>query len=106
MIRTSCHTHSVQVIAMFCNRKVLCLAALATQTRSAPCVGHEATDTGLAYAPVSQAHGHHHTQFNVLPCCTAAQTRSDHRVCVWGGWHKALVVGSVSLWRRLLASRL
>ena len=24
----------------------------------------------------------------------------------WGGWHKALVVGSVSLWRRLLASRL
>ena len=30
------------------------------------CLGHEATDTGLAYAPVSQAHGHHHTQ------------------CVWG----------------------
>ena len=23
-----------------------------------------------------------------------------------GGWHKALVVGSVGLWRRLLASRL
>ena len=23
-------------------------------------MGHEATDTGLAYAPVSQAHGHHH----------------------------------------------
>ena len=23
--------------------------------------GHEATDTGLAYAPVSQAHGHHHS---------------------------------------------
>ena len=23
-----------------------------------------------------------------------------------GGWHKASVVGSVSLWRRLLASRL
>ena len=37
---------------------------------------HEATDTGLAYAPVSQAHGHHHTQFNVLPCSTAAQTSS------------------------------
>ena len=32
--------------------------------------GHEATDTGLAYAPVSRAHGHHHIQFNVLPCCT------------------------------------
>ena len=29
-----------------------------------------------------------------------------HTVCVWGGgWHKALVVGSVGLWRRLLASR-
>ena len=32
------------------------------------------------------------------------------RVCQWGGgrgggWHKALVVGSVRLWRRLLASR-
>ena len=30
-------------------------------------------------------------------------------VCAWGGggggWHKALGVGSVSLWRRLLASR-
>ena len=23
--------------------------------------GHEATDTGFAYAPVSQSHGHHHT---------------------------------------------
>ena len=32
-----------------------------------PHMGHEATDTGLAYAPVSQAHGHHHTQFNVSP---------------------------------------
>ena len=39
-------------------------------------LGHEATDTRLAYAPVSRAHGHHDTQFNVLPCCTAAQTRS------------------------------
>ena len=38
--------------------------------------GHEATDTGLAYAPVSQAHGHHHTQFNVLSCCTAVHTSS------------------------------
>ena len=42
----------------------------------AKCSGHEATDTGLAYAPVSQAHGHHHTRFNVLPCYTAAQTSS------------------------------
>ena len=47
-----------------------------------PPLGHEATDTGLAYAPVSQAHGHHHTQFNVLPCCTAAQTRSVPNVAL------------------------
>ena len=34
--------------------------------------GHEATDTGLAYAPVSQAHGHHHTVqcFALLHCST------------------------------------
>ena len=41
--------------------------------------GHEATDTGLAYAPVSQAHGHHHTVqcFALLRCsCTTAQTSS------------------------------
>ena len=33
-------------------------------------MGHEATDTGLAYAPVSQAHGHHHTVqcFALLHC--------------------------------------
>ena len=31
--------------------------------------GHEATDTGLAYAPVSQAHGHNHiVQFSSLHC--------------------------------------
>ena len=33
---------------------------------------------------------------------------TDSLLFVWGGrggWHKALVVGSVSLWRRLLASR-
>ena len=32
--------------------------------------GDEATDTGLAYAPVSQAHGHHHTVqcFALLHC--------------------------------------
>ena len=34
------------------------------------------TDTKLAYTPVTQAYGHsHHSQFIVLSCCTAAQTR-------------------------------
>ena len=47
-----------------------------------PHMGHEATDTGLAYAPVSQVHDHHHTKFNVLPCCTAAQTRSVPNVAL------------------------
>jgi hypothetical protein len=36
--------------------------------------GHEATDTGLAYAPVLQAHGHHHTvQCFALLHCSADQ---------------------------------
>ena len=43
--------------------------------------GHEATDTGLAYAPVSQAHGHHHTvQCFALPHCSA-----DHFCTTPGG---------------------
>ena len=52
--------------------------------RGPPCVarfivfalwgGHEATDTGLAYAPVSQAHGHHHSvQCFALLHCSADQ---------------------------------
>ena len=35
------------------------------------CWGHEATETGLAYAPVSQAHGHNHI-VQCFACCTAA----------------------------------
>ena len=38
--------------------------------------GHEATDTGLAYAPVSQPHGHHHI-VQCFSCCIAAQTSSE-----------------------------
>ena len=39
--------------------------------------GHEATDTGLAYAPVSQAHGHHHSvQCFALLHCSADQFRT------------------------------
>ena len=42
--------------------------------------GHEATETGLAYAPVSQAHGHNHI-VQCVSCCTAAQTSSvPHQV--------------------------
>ena len=33
--------------------------------------GHEATETGLAYAPVSQAHGHNH----IVQCLLAALQR-------------------------------
>ena len=33
--------------------------------------GHEATETGLAYAPVSQAHGHNHI-VQCFACCIAA----------------------------------
>ena len=45
--------------------------------------GHEATDTELAYAPVSQAHGHHHTQFTAnqisSECCLAFATPGGYR---------------------------
>ena len=42
--------------------------------------GHEATEPGLAYAPVSQAHGHNHI-VQCFSCCTAAQTSSvPHQV--------------------------
>ena len=42
--------------------------------------GHEATETGLTYAPVSQAHGHNHI-VQCFSCYTAAQTSSvPHQV--------------------------
>ena len=42
--------------------------------------GHEATETGLAYALVSQAHGHNHI-VQCVSCCTTAQTSSvPHQV--------------------------
>ena len=42
--------------------------------------GHEATETGLQYAPVSQAHDHNHI-VQCVSCCTAAQTSSiPHQV--------------------------
>ena len=58
--------------------------------------GHEATDTGLAYAPVSQEHGHHHTQFAkggggfqgeckgivLSPRCYRAHSLDVRRVCI------------------------
>ena len=45
-----------------------------------PAWGHEATEAGLAYAPVSQAHGHNHI-VQCFSCCTAAQTSSvPHQV--------------------------
>ena len=44
--------------------------------------GHEATDTGLAYAPVSQAHGHHHTvQCFALLHCSVEQFCTTPRGC-------------------------
>ena len=43
-------------------------------------MGHEATNTGFAYAPVSQAHGHHHS-LQCFACCTAAQRRPGQ---TWG----------------------
>ena len=42
--------------------------------------GHEATDTGLAYAPVSQAHGLHHSVQ-----CSASLHRGADRFCTTPG---------------------
>ena len=48
-------------------------------------------DTGFTYALVTQAYGHsHNSQYIVLPCCTAAQTklvpnvalRSPHKTAI------------------------
>ena len=50
-----------RLVLCFCAPVALCM-----------CVwGHEATETGLAYAPVSQAHGHNHI-VQCFACCTAA----------------------------------
>ena len=38
--------------------------------------------------------------------CNSLRDDSTGSAAGGGGWHKALVVGSVSLWRRLLASHL
>ena len=43
--------------------------------------GHEATDTGLAYAPVSQAHGHHH----IVQCFSSLHCSADQFCTTPGG---------------------
>ena len=43
--------------------------------------GHEATDTGLAYAPVSQAHGHNH----IVQCCSSLHCSADQYIQGGGG---------------------
>ena len=57
--------------------------------------GHEATDTGHAYAPVSQAHGHHH----IVQCFSLLHSSADQDrrgggggTAGWGG-HEATDTG-------------
>ena len=52
-------------------------------------VGHEATETGLAYAPVSQAHGHNH----IVQLGGGGSNRSSGQA---GGWNAAGGRGSAS----------
>ena len=52
-------------------------------------LGHEATDTGFAYAPVSQAHGHHHT----VQCCALLHCSADQFYTTLGGFDCALALG-------------
>ena len=51
--------------------RLLALLGQVTWTETVSFRGHEATETGLAYAPVSQAHGHNHI-VQCSACCTAA----------------------------------
>ena len=44
--------------------------------------GHEATDTRLAYAPVSQAHGHHQS----VQCFALLHCSADHFSTTPGGF--------------------
>ena len=43
--------------------------------------GHEATDTGLAYAPVSQVHGHNH----IVQCFSSLHCSADQFCTTPGG---------------------
>ena len=43
--------------------------------------GHEATDIGLAYAPVSQAHGHNH----IVQCFSSLHCSADQFCTTPGG---------------------
>ena len=56
---------------MFAKAWVFRVQLIRTITQNGGGGGHEATETGLAYAPVSQAHGHNHI-VQCYPCCTAA----------------------------------
>ena len=55
--------------------------AITTQFNVLPCCGHEATDTALAYAPVSQAHRHYHT----LQCFALLHCSADQFCTTLGG---------------------
>ena len=64
-------------LGLCCELLALAFGFLALAGVPSPCLpvhfwGHEATDTGLAYAPVSQAHGRHHSVhcFALLHCST------------------------------------
>ena len=46
-----------------------------------PYTGHEATENGLAYAPVSQAHGHNH----IVQCFSSLHCSADQFCTTPGG---------------------
>ena len=58
------------------------------------CWGHEGTDTGFAYAPVSQAHGHHHKvqSFALLHCSI------DQFCTTPGGFRLCFGLGHLYIW--------
>ena len=65
------HTKASENFARCANVLSWFTTALLLSVMVGPGGGHEATETGLAYAPVSQAHGHNHI-VQCFACCTAA----------------------------------
>ena len=51
--------------------------------------GHEATDTGLAYAPVSQAHGHNH----IVQCISSLHCSANQLCNTPGGCRPCFGLG-------------
>ena len=91
-MRSSCHSPPALPRARFWFRGQKCRNTGVAVFWMSPCYhsghilqtykGHEATDTGFAYAPVSQAHGHHH----IVQCFALLHYSADQFCTTPGGF--------------------